>query len=426
MLARRVLFLVCVFCLALYAPLSEANSNGKTSPSCGCHGGSSSSTTVSLSGQPSSYAPGQSYTFTVSVSNSQISNSLGGFSLDASSGTFSNPGSNAKLDSGKVTHSNRNARSWTVDWTAPPSGTGTVTVDIAGLAANGASGNNGDSWNTATYNIPEQPPQNQAPSVSNVIISPSSPTTTDSLSVSYSYSDSDGDLESGTTIQWSRDSSIITSLDDSSSVPSSFISKDETWTVTVTPSDGIDFGSPVSSPPIIVQNTPPVVNYDLNLLYKICKLNSFVAIKEDVKNHDFTIKVLNKIKNHCTVIRSGGGMESFLKYHKHGCQAWLVGIECIDPKIAFDFYKAMINKDYSFCKSVIKNIERPFFKLVAKYGWHLTIKSCLKNVNLMESTERMPLKKLNSKAEQKIFKFMDRIRNYSEKKLKKDYFLKVR
>ena len=44
----------------------------------------------------------------------------------------------------------------------------------------------------------------------------------------------------------------------------------------------------------------------------------------------------------------------------------------------------------------------------------------------MESTERMPLKKLNSKAEQKIFKFMDRIRNYSEKKLKKDYFLKVR
>ncbi len=175
-----------------------------------------------------------------------------------------------------------------------------------------------------------------------------------------------------------------------------------------------------------LSNSPPVVNYDLNLLYKICKLNSFVAIKEDVKNHDFTIKVLNKIKNHCTVIRSGGGMEGFLKYHKHGCQAWLVGIECIDPKIAFDFYKAMINKDYSFCKSVIKNIERPFFKLVAKYGWHLTIKSCLKNVNLMESTERMPLKKLNSKAEQKIFKFMDRIRNYSEKKLKKDYFLKVR
>ena len=118
----------------------------------------------------------------------------------------------------------------------------------------------GDSWNTASYNVPEQPPQNQAPSVSNVIISPSLPTSTDSLSLSYSYSDSDGDLESGTTIQWSRDSSIITQLDDSLSVSSSFLSKGETWTVTVTPSDGTDSGSPVSSTPIIVQNTPPVVN----------------------------------------------------------------------------------------------------------------------------------------------------------------------
>ena len=260
MLARRALFLLSIFCLALYAPLSEANSNGRTGPSCNCHGGSSSSTTVSLSGHPSSYVPGQSYTFTVTVSNSQISGSLGGFSLDASSGTWSSPGSNAKLDSGKVTHSNRNARSWTVDWTAPGSGTGTVTVDVVGLAANGFSGNNGDSWNTASYNIPEQPPQNQPPSVSNLVIIPSSPTTTDSLTLTYTYSDLDGDLESGTTIQWSRESSIIASLDDSTSVSSSFLSKGESWTVTVTPSDGTDFGSPVSSTPIIVQNTPPVVD----------------------------------------------------------------------------------------------------------------------------------------------------------------------
>ena len=260
MLTHRVLFLVTVFCLALHAPLSEANSNGKTSPSCGCHGGASSSTTISLSGQPSSYAPGQSYTFTVTVSNSQISNNLGGFSLDASSGTFSNPGSNAKLDSGKVTHSNRNARSWTVDWIAPSSGSGTVTVDVAGLAANGASGNNGDSWNTATYNIPEQPPQNQAPTVSNLIISPSSPTTTDSLLLTYTYSDPDGDPESGTTIRWSRDSSIVSELDDVTSVASSFVSKGQIWTATITPSDGIDIGSPITSPSITIQNTPPVAN----------------------------------------------------------------------------------------------------------------------------------------------------------------------
>ena len=81
-----------------------------------------------------------------------------------------------------------------------------------------------------------------SPISSNVIISPSSPTTTDSLTVSiilrFRWR-----FGPGTTIQWSRDSSIITSLDDSSSVPSSFISKDETECYSY-PSDGIDFGSP--------------------------------------------------------------------------------------------------------------------------------------------------------------------------------------
>ena len=259
MLARRAVFLVSVFCLALYAPLSEANSNGRTGPSCNCHGGSSSSTTVSLSGHPSSYLPGQSYTFTVTVSNSQIGGSLGGFSLDASSGTWSNPGSNAKLDSGKVTHSNKNARSWTVDWTAPSSGTGTVTVDVVGLAANGFSGNNGDSWNTATYSIPEQPPQNQAPSVSNVIISPSFPTTTDMLTFSYTYSDPDGDPDESYWA-WRRNGVIQTNLNGSPFVLSSLTTKNETWTVEIEPRDGTDTGTIVQSEPIFIQNTPPVVD----------------------------------------------------------------------------------------------------------------------------------------------------------------------
>ena len=259
MLARRALFLLCVFCLALYAPLSEANSNGRTGPSCNCHGGSSSSTTVSLSGHPSSYVPGQSYTLTITVSNSQISGSLGGFSLDASSGTWSSPGSNAKVDSGKVTHSNKNARSWTVDWTAPSSGTGTVTVDVVGLAANGFSGNNGDAWNTASYNIPEQIPQNQAPSVSNVIIAPSLPTTTDVLTFSYSYSDPDGDSDESNWI-WRRNGAMQVVLSGASSVPSSLTTKNDTWTVEVEPSDGTDTGTPVQSEPIFIQNTPPVVD----------------------------------------------------------------------------------------------------------------------------------------------------------------------
>ncbi|HJM67223.1 MAG TPA: choice-of-anchor V domain-containing protein [Candidatus Thalassarchaeaceae archaeon] len=253
--------MVGVLCLAAYMPFIEASSSGNTGPSCGCHGNNpSSSTTVSLSGQPSSYVPAQTYTLTVTVASSAISGSTGGFSLDSNAGSFSNPGANAQLNSGKVTHTNKNARSWTVDWTAPSSGTGTVSFSVVGNAVNNDYAASGDAWNTATFTVPEQPPQNQAPSVTNLVISPSNPTAVDPLSLTYTYSDSDGDPESGTTIRWSRDSSVVSTLDDATSVSSSFLSKGQMWTVTVTPSDGTDMGSSVTSSSVTIQNTPPVAN----------------------------------------------------------------------------------------------------------------------------------------------------------------------
>ena len=261
MLTSRALFLVGLLCLAAYVPFTEAQSNGNSGSSCGCHGNNpSSSTTVSLSGQPSSYVPSQTYSLTVTVSSSTISGNSGGFSLGANAGSFSNPGVNAKLDSGKVTHSNKNARTWSVDWTAPSSGTGTVSFSAVGNAVNSNSGTSGDAWNTATFSVPEQPPQNQPPSVTNLAISPSNPTTTDSLSLTYTFSDPDGDSESGTTIRWSQNSSAVNALDDSTSVSSSFLIKGQIWTVTVTPSDGTDTGSSVTSSSVTIQNTPPVAN----------------------------------------------------------------------------------------------------------------------------------------------------------------------
>ena len=168
-----------------------------------------------------------------------------------------------------------------------------------------------------------------------------------------------------------------------------------------------------------LSHSPPVLNYNLKLIKNISKLKSFVAVKEDAKQHKFTINVIKKTKKNWSIIRSGGGMEGFFKYYPHGCQSWLAGIECIDPKIAFDFYKAILKKDYKFCKLIFKYIERPFFKLVSKYGWHLTIKSCLSFVKLMSSDERMPMKKLPKQQEKEIFNFIKKNKNIKSKQTTK-------
>ena len=177
-------------------PTSIGYSNGKYNSGgsgCGCHG--YNVVTVSMSGQPSSYNPGTTYTLQISVSG----NGNGGFSLDANKGTLAVPGGvgimAVKVNSQgtSATHTTSSYRSWSVDWTAPAAGSGSAKFDVSAVSANGNGGTGGDTWGDITITVPEggPPPANNAPSVSNLLFSPTNPVTTDTLTLSYSYQDQD-------------------------------------------------------------------------------------------------------------------------------------------------------------------------------------------------------------------------------------------
>ena len=261
--------LLITLLLASTIPTSLGNSGGKFnagSSGCGggyCHG-SSTTAVVSMSGQPSAYTAGSTYTLSISVS-AGVSGSNGGFSLDVNKGTLSTGGVGimaVKVNSAgnSATHTTNSYRSWSVDWTAPSSGSGTVQFDLAGLTANGQNGNNGDAYGTTTITVPESgPPVNNPPTASNLQLSPSNPVTTDTLTLTYTFQDSDGDAESGTMIRWYKDGMLESSRNDQMTVPPSLTSKGESWNVTVTPSDGTDDGSPVHSSSLLVVNSIPMM-----------------------------------------------------------------------------------------------------------------------------------------------------------------------
>ena len=262
---KNISILIITLMLVSLVPTSLGNSGGKFSSGtgCGCHYGSTA--TVSMSGQPSSYTPGSTYTLSISVSGG-VSGSAGGFSLDVNKGTLSTGGVGimaVKVNSAQnsATHTTNSYRSWSVDWTAPSSGSGTAQFNLAGMTANGANGNNGDAWGTTTITVPESgPAPNNPPTATNVMLSPANPVTTDTLTLTYTFQDSDGDSESGTLIRWYKDGILESSRNDQMTVPPSLTSKGESWNVTVTPSDGTDDGAPVDSSNIVVANSIPFVN----------------------------------------------------------------------------------------------------------------------------------------------------------------------
>ena len=263
----RTLGLFAILCLAMAAPMSNAYSGGiyGQGTGCGggyCHGGSTLTATVSLSGQPSTYAAGSTYTLSISVTGGP-STSNGGFALDVDKGSLSSPGTGVKVNTAanSATHSNDNYRSWSVDWTAPSTGSGVVSIDVAANAVDGNGGNSNDVWDTATYQISEgSASPNTAPTLSNLLLSAGTARTTDSLVLSYTFDDLDGDTEAGTTIQWFKNSVLESSLNGLMLVSSSQTEKGENWNAEVTPSDGTDFGTTVASSSITIGNSAPILS----------------------------------------------------------------------------------------------------------------------------------------------------------------------
>lgn len=257
----KAILLSTIVAMVMLSPIIEASSNGKhgSSGGCGCHG-SSASVTISEN-FPSTYIAGQTYSIQVSVSGG-VSGSQGGFNVEVDKGSLSTAGNSGVKVSGKsITHANKASRTWSFDWISPSSGSGTVSVNIAGMTANGANGNNGDAWTTVTLTITETVVStNTPPTVSNVQITPSGATSADDLTLNYDFNDQDiGDTESGTTIHWSKNGVHQTQHDGLMMLSKIHTTRNDDWSVAVTPSDGEDFGTTESSNIIIVLNAPPTI-----------------------------------------------------------------------------------------------------------------------------------------------------------------------
>jgi len=97
---------------------------------------------------------------------------------------------------------------------------------------------------------------NTPPEASNLVITPSSPRTTDDLVGTYDYYDADGDTESGSEIRWYKDGLLQAAYNDTLTVLSNATSLGEEWYFTVKPSDGQDFGTLETSPTVTIVELP--------------------------------------------------------------------------------------------------------------------------------------------------------------------------
>lgn len=103
------------------------------------------------------------------------------------------------------------------------------------------------------------------PTISQLKLSPEEPTINSTISVSYKYFDLNRNKESGTIIEWFKNSTPLLeirnkqSFTNSDLLPANKLKSSSSIYCTVTPSDGVSYGRRYTSPSILIVQTPPAL-----------------------------------------------------------------------------------------------------------------------------------------------------------------------
>ncbi|MEA2112490.1 MAG: dihydrodipicolinate synthase family protein [Patescibacteria group bacterium] len=153
--------------------------------------------------------------------------------------------------------------------------------------------------------------------------------------------------------------------------------------------------------------------FPLDVLDKIAGIKNVVAIKEDSKNHEFSLKTIKLLKERLAIIVSGAAKKQFLASAPYGCHAYLVGVGNFAPLVATQFYKYYLEGNLEMCNEIINEIETPFLQIAKELGWHIGLKSAMEITRVMNRDERPPLEKLSLTQHKKIESVLKQIQNKS-------------
>ena len=152
--------------------------------------------------------------------------------------------------------------------------------------------------------------------------------------------------------------------------------------------------------PLLVHEMPFLSGYDsknmnwpIELFSELSKIEKIIAIKEDAKDIDYAIKLLEFEPRFRFIF--AGRKRFFYNLRKYNLKAYLNSISMIDPTYAFDFWYLFKNGDDNTMDAFLKKFDDQFWDVLVKnYGWHRVNKSILELSGFMNRRERSPLEAL--------------------------------
>lgn len=153
----------------------------------------------------------------------------------------------------------------------------------------------------------------------------------------------------------------------------------------------------------------PSAHYSPALLEKIFSLEGMVGLKEESGDVQLIEYINTTYSNKVAVIGGRGGMNAYKSATQFGQQSYLVGIGNFLPKLELDFVKHIKHGELKAAENIINNIEKPFFDVTVKFGWHIALKAAMSIKGLCQPYERSPMRGLTAAENDALLSLMQKL-----------------
>lgn len=136
-----------------------------------------------------------------------------------------------------------------------------------------------------------------------------------------------------------------------------------------------------------------LTDWTIEALQELQGTGSIIGIKEDSKNDKLTKQCYDKLS--LDLIIAGGGLSQVAALENCKPKTWLAGVSLIRPDLATSEHSALVMERRHHIDYFCQKIERPFFELCKKYGWHCVHKYLINSVHGTSPYERQPMSTLD-------------------------------
>ena len=155
-------------------------------------------------------------------------------------------------------------------------------------------------------------------------------------------------------------------------------------------------------------------DFSSKLINKIAKHDNIIGMKEETSDLAAAYNICKNIDKNFEVIVAGGSQRRFSFLHQAGATTFLTGVGNLFPKIDIDFYNEFLSKNIERANKLTRLFENPLFDVFMDIGWHKSLRSALKIMDLSCYHNRSPFPDCTSKEANLIKKILDKIGKSSE------------